>query len=95
MERDYERLTGHKKNVEENYRSEREVVITSKLYINTEKKKKWTELGQQRDNMEVLYREKEQQLKAEAEVLIDRLKREKEQLGREKQELTAEVESLK
>jgi hypothetical protein len=54
-----------------------------------------TELDRQKDNMELLYREKEQQLKAEAEVLIDRLKREKNGLLVEKEQLRAEVEGLK
>lgn len=95
MERDYERLTGHKKKVEDCYRTEREVVITAKIDVNQEKKKKLTELEKQREHMELLYREKEQQLKAEAEVVIDRLKKDKNGLTLEKEQLRAEVESLK
>ena len=91
MERDYQRLTGHKKNIEESYRSQREVVITSKIDINQEKKKKFTELGNQRDNMQMVYREKEQQLRAEAEVIIDKLKKDKNELSLEKEQLKAEV----
>lgn len=41
MQRDYDRLTSNKKSLEESFRDERENVITGKLDINQEKKKRW------------------------------------------------------
>lgn len=34
MERDYKRVTSHKKSLEDSYREEREIVITGKLDVN-------------------------------------------------------------
>ena len=48
MQRDYDRLTSNKKALEESFRGERENVITGKLDINQEKKKKWDEMGRQK-----------------------------------------------
>jgi len=39
----------------------------------------------------MVYREKEQQLRAEAEVIIDKLKKDKNELSLEKEQLKAEV----
>lgn len=48
MQRDYERITSHKKSLEESYREERENVLTGKIDINQERKKKWKELAAQK-----------------------------------------------
>lgn len=48
MERDYKRVTSHKKNLEDSYREERENVITSKIDVNQERKNKWTVLARQK-----------------------------------------------
>jgi chromosome segregation ATPase len=95
MERDYSRLTSNKKSLEDSYREERENVITSKVDINTERKKKWQDLERQRNQLEIVYREREQQLKETAEVAIDRLKREKQRAAEEREQLRAEVEALR
>ena len=58
MQRDYERLTSNKKSLEDSYREERENVITGKLDVNQERKKKWDELGRQKREMELVFREK-------------------------------------
>jgi hypothetical protein len=95
MERDYKRLTGNKKSVEDSYREERENVISGKLDVNQEKKKKWTELIRQRNELELVFREREAQLRGDYEMQIDRLKREKQRLAEEKEEFRADAELLR
>ena len=56
MQRDYDRLTANKKNLEDSFRDERENVITGKLDVNQERKKKWDELAKQKREIELLYR---------------------------------------
>ena len=48
MQRDYDRLTSNKKSLEDSFREERENVITGKLDVNQERKKKWDELNKQK-----------------------------------------------
>lgn len=51
MERDYKRLTSHKRSLEDSFREERENVITGKLDVNQERKKKWQDLGRQKNEL--------------------------------------------
>ena len=47
MQRDYDRVRSNKKSLEESFRGERENVITGKLDLNMERKKKWNDLARQ------------------------------------------------
>lgn len=68
MERDYHRLTDHKKNLEDSFREERENVITAKVDVNQQRKNKWIEMERQRNEMEIVYREREFQMKNNFEI---------------------------
>ena len=48
MQRDYDRMTSNRRMLEESFRQERENVITGKIDINQERKKKWQDLGRQK-----------------------------------------------
>ena len=49
MQRDYNRLIDNKKNVEKNFREEREKGLNSKSDLTLAKKQKWLELERQKN----------------------------------------------
>lgn len=48
MQRDYDRVTQNKKSLQESFRDEREKVITGKVDINQQRKKKWQDMAKQK-----------------------------------------------
>ena len=52
-------------------------MITGKVDINQEKKKKYSELQNQRKNLELVFREREAQIKSSYEVEIEKIKRDR------------------
>ena len=95
MERDFDRMVGRKKSLEDSYREERENVITGKVDINQEKKKKWSELQNQKKNLELVFREREAQLKSNYEVELEKVKRDRHAACEEREKLRAEVQMLR
>ena len=65
MQRDYNRLIDNKKNVEKNFREEREKGLNSKSDLTLAKKQKWLELERQKNELEVIFKEREERLKTQ------------------------------
>ena len=49
MEKDYARVTDNKKDLYQNYRSERDMVFVGKAELGQERKKKWLQLDRQKN----------------------------------------------
>ena len=83
MQRDYDRLTSNKKSLQESFRDEREKVIIVKVDINQERKKKWQDMAKQKRQLQLVFRQKIEQIRANDEIIIDRLKKDKHMLAME------------
>ena len=83
MQRDYDRLTSNKKSLQESFRDEREKVIIVKVDINQERKKKWQDMAKQKRQLQLVFRQKIEQIRAKDEIIIDRLKKDKHMLAME------------
>lgn len=83
LQRDYNRILESKKVIEKSFREERERSVTSKSEIANTKKQKWLELERQKNDIEIIYKEKEQQIKTELNLIIDELRVERDDLKKE------------
>lgn len=63
LQRDYNRILESKKTIEKSFREERERSVTSQSEMAITKKNKWLELERQKHDIEIIYKEKEEQLK--------------------------------
>ena len=60
MQRDYNRVIESKKGVEGSYRLKREESTTSKADNNLLKKQKWVQMERQKNDLDLVYKEKEE-----------------------------------
>lgn len=95
MQRDYNRVLESKKNIEKSYREERERSVTSKSEIAVAKQQKWLDLQRQKNDVELIYKEKEEQLKMKATLELEQIRVERDKLQQQLELLREELEQVK
>lgn len=101
MQRDYNRVLQNKRGFESSYREQKERGLTSRGDVNVIKKQKWLQLQKQKNELHVIFREKQEQLKIKYEQDVDeltfengRLRQQVEVAEKDKELLQREVKRL-